>query len=65
MTGADVERRLRGAGSAFIDAHREAEAAISEAAAIGMPTEAITHVSGLSDETVAAFLRVARQAHES
>jgi len=57
MADTDIERRLREAGSEFIEAHRKAEAAIREAAATGMTPEPIAHVSGLSPETVAAFLR--------
>jgi hypothetical protein len=56
----DIERRLREAGSEFIESHRHAEAAISEAADAGMPPDAIAHVTGLSPETVAAFLGAAR-----
>jgi hypothetical protein len=54
----DIERRLREAASEFIEAHRKAEVAIREAAMAGMPPEPIAHVSGLSPETVAAFLRL-------
>jgi len=57
MADTDIERRLREAGSEFIEAHRKTEAAISEAARAGMSPEPIAHVSGLSAETVAAFLR--------
>jgi DNA-binding transcriptional LysR family regulator len=57
MADPDIERRLQEAGSEFIEAHRRAEAAIREATAAGMPPEPIAHVSGLSPETVAAFLR--------
>ncbi len=64
MADTDIERRLREAGSEFIDSHRTAEAAIREAASVGMPAEAIAHVSGLSPETVAAFLRAARTSAE-
>ena len=60
MADTDIERRLRQAGSEFIESHRHAETAISEAADVGMPPDAIAHVTGLSPETVAAFLRAAR-----
>jgi hypothetical protein len=60
MADTDPERRLRETGSEFIESHRQTEAAISEAARAGMSPEAIAHVSGLSSETVAAFLRAAR-----
>jgi len=53
----DVERRLRDAGSEFIESHKEASLAIAQAASAGLPRDAIAHVSGLSPETVAAFLR--------
>jgi hypothetical protein len=52
----DIERRLREAGSEFIDSHRRAETAIREAVSVGMPPEAIAHVSGLSRPTVDAFV---------
>ncbi len=57
MADTDVERRLREAGSEFIESHRKAETAIREATRAGMPPEAIAHVSELSPETVSAFLR--------
>jgi hypothetical protein len=57
MADTDIERRLREAGSEFIEAHRKAEVAIREASTAGMLPELIAHVSGLSPETVAAFLR--------
>jgi hypothetical protein len=57
MADTDIERRLREAGGEFIEAHRSAEMAIRDATAAGMPPDAIAHVSGLSPETVAAFLR--------
>jgi len=57
MADIDIERRLQRAGRDFIEAHRKAEAAIREAAAAGMTPESIAHVSALSPETVAAFLR--------
>jgi len=53
----DVERHLRDAGGELIESHRKAEAAIGAAARAGMSPEAIGEVSGLSAETVAAFLR--------
>jgi hypothetical protein len=52
-----IEQRLREAGAVFIEAHDRATLAIREAANSGMPAEAISHTSGLSHETVAAFLR--------
>jgi hypothetical protein len=54
----DIERRLRETGAAFIEAHDEAAAAIREADRAGMPAAAISHLSGLSAETVARFLAV-------
>lgn len=59
MAHTEIERRLRDAGGEFIESHRKAAAAIHEAARVGMPREAIAEVSGLSPETVAAFLRAA------
>jgi catechol 2,3-dioxygenase-like lactoylglutathione lyase family enzyme len=52
----DIERRLREAGSEFIESHDRTEAAIRAAAQAGMTEEAIARVSGLSHRTVAAFL---------
>jgi hypothetical protein len=57
MPDTEVERRLRESGAVFIEAHDEAADAIREAAEAGMPAEAISDVSGLSPETVRAFLR--------
>jgi hypothetical protein len=57
MPDTQIERRLREAGAVFIEAHERAARAIREAAAAGMPDEAISHVSELSSETVRAFLR--------
>jgi hypothetical protein len=57
MADTDIERRLREAGSEFIESHRKTEVAIREADRAGIPPEAISHVSGLSLETVRAFLR--------
>ncbi len=57
MAEIDTERRLREAGSDFIKAHRQAEKAIRQAASERMPPETIGQLSGLSPETVAAFLR--------
>lgn len=63
MPETDLERRLRDAGSEFIESHRLAEATISEALRAGMGAEAIVQVSGLSRPTVDAFLgQIARQA---
>jgi len=52
----DIERRLREAGSEFIESHQRADTAIREAANAGMAPKAISRVSGLSARTVAAFL---------
>lgn len=57
MPESDVERRLRETGAEFIDAHEKAAEAIRQARDAGMPAQEITQVSGLSRETVAAFLR--------
>ena len=57
MADSEIERRLRQAGREFIDAHGNAETAISEAASAGMVPAAISDVSGLSPETVGIFLR--------
>jgi hypothetical protein len=56
MPDTDIERRLREAGGEFVEAHRKTEAAIRGAADTGMPPDAISHVSGLSPQTVRAFL---------
>jgi hypothetical protein len=58
-TKTDIERRLRDAGNEFIESHRKAATATTEAAKAGMSPDAIAHVSALSPETVAAFLREA------
>jgi len=60
IEGADVERRLCEAGVAFIRAHDDAASAIRQAVRAGMTPEAVSRVSGLSAETVAAFLRTGR-----
>jgi len=57
MAETDPERRLREAGTEFIESHRRAETAIREAVRAGMPSEVIAHVSGLSRPTVDAFLQ--------
>jgi len=57
MPETEIERRLRQAGAEFIESHRIASGAIRAAAEVGMAPEAIAHVSGLSLETVRAFLR--------
>jgi len=57
MAETDIERRLREAGSEFIESHRLTEAAIEEAVGGGMGADAIARVSGLSRPTVDAFLR--------
>jgi hypothetical protein len=53
----DIERRLREMGRGFIESHDRIAIVIREAADLGMPAEAIADVSGLSSQTVAAFLR--------
>jgi hypothetical protein len=57
MPETEVEQQLREAGAVFIEAHNRAALAIREAADAGMVAEGIAKVSGLSPETVAAFLR--------
>lgn len=57
MPETDIERRLREAGRGFIESHDKTAIVIREAAGLGMPAEAIADVSGLSLQTVAAFLR--------
>ena len=57
MPDTEIERRLREAGAAFIEAHERAARAIRDAADGGMPDEVILQVSELSAETVRAFLR--------
>ncbi len=57
MPESDIERRLRVAGASFIEAHDAAAEAIREARSAGMSAEEISEVSGLSAETVGAFLR--------
>jgi hypothetical protein len=57
VAASEIDRRLREAGSKFITSHDEAEAAIREAVRNEMAPETISRVSGLSPETVAAFLR--------
>jgi hypothetical protein len=53
----EIELRLREAGRGFIESHDRTAVVIREAADLGMPAEAIADVSGLSPQTVAAFLR--------
>ncbi len=57
MPETDIERRLREAGRGFVESHDKAAVVIREAADLGIPVEAIADVSGLSPQTVAAFLR--------
>ena len=57
MAETDIERRLREAGSEFIASHGRADAAIREAIGAGMTPDAIARVSGLSGETIDAFVR--------
>jgi hypothetical protein len=54
---ANIERQLREVGAEFIEAHEEAAVVIRQAASAGMSAEAISQASGLSLETVCAFLR--------
>jgi predicted transcriptional regulator len=61
MTDADVERRLREVGREFIEVHERAAVAIAEAAEAGMAPDAISRVSGLSSQTVSAFLQANRE----
>lgn len=56
MADTDIEQRLHQAGGEFIGAHDKAEAAIREAVGVGMSAETISEASGLSPETVQAFL---------
>jgi hypothetical protein len=58
MAETDIEQRLHEAGGEFITAHDRAEAAIREALRAGMSAERISDASGLSPETVRAFLQV-------
>jgi hypothetical protein len=58
MTETDIEQRLLEAGGEFITAHDRAEVAIREALRVGMTAESISDASGLSPETVRAFLQV-------
>jgi hypothetical protein len=51
-----IERDLREAATEFIESHQRAENAIRAAVSVGMPADAIVHVSGLSRPTVDAFL---------
>ena len=57
MPETEIERRLRVAGATFIESHDAAAEAIREARSAGMSAEEIAEVSGLSAETVTAFLR--------
>jgi hypothetical protein len=57
-TSTPYEQRLHEAGGEFITAHDKAEAAIREAVRAGMSAETISDASGLSPETVRAFLQV-------
>jgi len=57
MTDTEIERSLREAGGEFIESHEKAGAAIREAVRAGMSAQTISDVSGLSPETVSAFLR--------
>jgi hypothetical protein len=57
MAESEIERRLRDAGAEFIESHRTTAGAIRDAADAGMSAGAISLVSGLSPETVSAFLR--------
>jgi hypothetical protein len=57
MPESEIQRRLRAAGATFVEAHDAAAEAIRDARSAGMSPEEISAVSGLSAETVAAFLR--------
>jgi len=57
MAESEIERRLRLAGASFVEAHDAAAEAIRAARSAGVSAEEISEVSGLSPETVAAFLR--------
>lgn len=57
MADTDIQHRLRDAGGEFIRAHAKAEAAIREAVEAGISAEMISDASGLSPETVRAFVR--------
>ena len=57
MPDDEIEQRLRATGAVFIEAHEEAADAIGHARDAGMSPVAISELSGLSAETVAAFLR--------
>ncbi len=57
MRDDELEQRLRATGAAFIEAHEKAADAIGDACEAGLSPEAICELSGLSAETVAAFLR--------
>jgi predicted transcriptional regulator len=52
-----IEQQLREAGTLFVDAHDKAAVAIRSAADAGMSAQTIARVSGLSPDTVGAFLR--------
>jgi hypothetical protein len=58
MAETDIEQRLHEVGGEFITAHDRAEATIREALRVGMSAETISDASGLSPETVRAFLQV-------
>jgi hypothetical protein len=61
VSGDDIEQQLRESGAEFVKSHDRTEAAIRIAAESGMSDEAIVRVSGLSPETIAAFLRRPQQ----
>jgi len=52
-----IESRLQDVGRAFIEAHDDAGLAIREAAGAGLSVEEMARASGLSPQTVRAFLR--------
>jgi predicted transcriptional regulator len=58
---AEIMRRLRETGAAFIEAHDRAALAIREASHAGMTVEGIAHTSGLSHATVDLFLRAGEE----
>jgi hypothetical protein len=57
MADTGIEQRLHEAGGEFITAHHKAETAIREAVRVGMSAATISDASGLSHETVRAFLQ--------
>lgn len=58
MAETEIEQRLHEAGREFIAAHDRVETIVREALEAGMSAETLSDASGLSPETVRAFLRV-------